>query len=234
MKVFVLGGGVIGVTSAYYLAKQGVDVTVIERQHDVPEETSFGNAGQISPGYSTPWAAPGIPTRAIKWLFQKHAPFAIRPDGSSFQAQWMCQMLANCNDKSYATNKARMVRVAEYSRDCLQALRAETGISYEHRTGGNGRNLHRQCQCRRDPDGGIAPRGRDGLRRHGHVAAQRRGDHPAGRHRPDPSPSLQGHLRRHLHQDAGRLRGDRAVLRLRLDVTGLSDPSPATHHARHD
>lgn len=146
MKVFVLGGGVIGVTSAYYLAKQGVDVTVIERQHNVAEETSFGNAGQISPGYSTPWAAPGIPTKAIKWLFQKHAPFAIRPDGSSFQAQWMCQMLANCNDKSYATNKARMVRVAEYSRDCLQALRAETGISYEHRTGGTLQLFRKQAQ----------------------------------------------------------------------------------------
>ena len=68
-------------------------MTVIERQHAVAQETSFGNAGQISPGYSTPWAAPQIPTKAIKWLFQKHAPLAIRPDGSSFQMSWLTQML---------------------------------------------------------------------------------------------------------------------------------------------
>lgn len=136
MKVLVLGGGVIGVTSAYFLAKHGVDVTVIDRQADVAEETSFGNAGQISPGYSTPWAAPGIPTKAFKWFFQKHAPFNFRPDGTAFQLQWMSQMLANCNDKSYAVNKARMVRVAEYSRDCLRNLRADTGIEYEQRTQG--------------------------------------------------------------------------------------------------
>lgn len=86
MQVIVLGGGVIGVTCAYYLAKQGVRVTVIDRQADVAEETSFANAGQISPGYSTPWAAPGIPVKAVKWLFQKHAPLAISPTARLFKA----------------------------------------------------------------------------------------------------------------------------------------------------
>lgn len=146
MKVFVLGGGVIGTTCAYFLAKQGVDVTVIERKHDVAEETSFGNAGQISPGYSTPWAAPDIPMKAIKWLFQKHAPLAIRPDGSLFQASWMCQMLKNCSANNYAINKERMMRVAEYSRDCLINLRQETGINYEHRTGGTLQLFRKQSQ----------------------------------------------------------------------------------------
>lgn len=136
MQVFILGGGVIGVTSAYYLAKQGVKVTVLERQSNVAEETSFGNAGQISPGYSTPWAAPGIPQKAIKWLFQKHAPLAIRPDGSSFQMAWAKQMLENCNPKRYEINKARMMRISEYSRDCIRSLRDDIGIRYEHRTGG--------------------------------------------------------------------------------------------------
>ena len=80
MKVLVLGGGVIGTTTAYYLAKKkGVQVTVIERQHAVAQETSFGNAGQISPGYSTPWAAPQIPTKAIKWLFQKTCAISDSP-----------------------------------------------------------------------------------------------------------------------------------------------------------
>ncbi|WP_374404274.1 FAD-dependent oxidoreductase, partial [Niveibacterium sp.] len=136
MKVLVLGGGVIGVSTAYYLARGGADVTVVDRQAGVALETSFANAGQVSPGYSTPWAAPGIPLKAMKWLFQKHAPLAIRPDGSLFQLRWMLQMLANCNPRSYSENKARMLRLAEYSRDCLRELRAETGIHYEERSRG--------------------------------------------------------------------------------------------------
>lgn len=136
MAILVLGGGVIGVCTAYYLAKNGEKVVVLERQADVAEETSFGNAGQISPGYSTPWAAPKIPTKAMKWLFQKHAPLAIRPDGTGFQAGWMWQMLANCNIHAYEINKERMMRVSEYSRDCIRSLRDEIGITYEQRTGG--------------------------------------------------------------------------------------------------
>ncbi|CAB4049058.1 D-amino acid dehydrogenase [Paraburkholderia phenoliruptrix] len=136
MRVVVLGSGVVGVTSAYYLARAGHEVTVIDREAGPALETSFANAGQISPGYASPWAAPGVPLKAVKWMFQKHAPLAIRLDGTQFQLQWMWQMLQNCTASRYAVNKGRMVRLAEYSRDCLQALRAETGIQYEGRTGG--------------------------------------------------------------------------------------------------
>ena len=136
MRVIVLGSGVIGVASAYYLAQQGASVTVLDRQAGPAEETSFGNAGQISPGYSTPWAAPGIPFKAVKWMFQHHAPLAINMDGSLWQLKWMAQMLKNCNAEHYAINKERMVRVAEYSRDCLRELREKTGISYENRAKG--------------------------------------------------------------------------------------------------
>ncbi len=136
MRVIVLGSGVIGVTSAYYLAQQGAEVTVLDRQTGPAEETSFGNAGQISPGYSTPWAAPGIPFKAVKWMFQHHAPLAINIDGSMWQLQWMAQMLKNCSADRYAINKERMVRVAEYSRDCLKKLRQDIGISYENRSKG--------------------------------------------------------------------------------------------------
>ncbi|QFS18111.1 D-amino acid dehydrogenase [Acinetobacter indicus] len=136
MRVIVLGSGVIGVTSAYYLAQQGASVTVLDRQTGPAEETSFGNAGQVSPGYSTPWAAPGIPFKAVKWMFQHHAPLAVNLDGSMWQLQWMAQMLKNCNAQHYAINKERMVRVAEYSRDCLRELRQDTGISYENRSKG--------------------------------------------------------------------------------------------------
>ncbi|RMX06424.1 D-amino acid dehydrogenase [Corticibacter populi] len=146
MEVIVLGGGVIGVTSAYYLARAGMQVTVIERESAPAEETSFGNAGQVSPGYSTPWAAPGIPLKAIQWLFKKHAPLAIRADGSLFQLRWMAQLLRNCSAERYAINKERMMRVAEYSRSCLQQLRADTGIEYEQRTGGTLQLFRSQAQ----------------------------------------------------------------------------------------
>ena len=136
MRVVILGSGVVGVTSAYYLARAGHEVTVIDREAGPALETSFANAGQISPGYASPWAAPGVPLKAVKWMFQKHAPLAIRLDGTQFQLQWMWQMLQNCTSARYAVNKGRMVRLAEYSRDCLQALRADTGIQYEGRTGG--------------------------------------------------------------------------------------------------
>ncbi|NQS86171.1 D-amino acid dehydrogenase [Pantoea allii] len=136
MHVVILGSGVVGVTSAWYLARAGHQVTVIDRQPQPAMETSAANAGQISPGYAAPWAAPGVPLKAMKWMFQRHAPLAIRLDGSRFQLEWMWNMLRNCDMRHYQQNKSRMVRLAEYSRDCLKALRAETGIAYEGRQGG--------------------------------------------------------------------------------------------------
>jgi len=136
MRVIVMGAGVIGTSTAYYLACAGAQVRVLDRQPAVAQETSFGNAGQISPGYSTPWAAPGLPLKAVKWLFQQHSPLAIRPDGTTFQWEWMLRLLSNCTAERYAVNKARMMRLAEYSRDCLRQLRADTGIAYEHRSQG--------------------------------------------------------------------------------------------------
>jgi D-amino-acid dehydrogenase len=136
MKVVVLGAGVIGVTSAWYLAKAGHEVTVIDRQPAAALETSFANAGEISPGYSSPWAAPGIPLKALKWMFMEHAPLIIQPRPDWAKLSWMARMLMNCTSEAYAVNKSRMVRLAEYSRDCLIELRAETGISYDERTQG--------------------------------------------------------------------------------------------------
>ncbi|GAC1037195.1 D-amino acid dehydrogenase [Pseudomonas sp. No.117] len=133
MRVLVLGSGVIGTTSAYYLARQGFEVVVVDRQAGPALETSHANAGQVSPGYASPWAAPGVPLKALKWLFQKHAPLAIRLTGDASQYLWMAQMLRNCTAARYAVNKERMVRLSEYSRDCLDELRQDTGIAYEGR-----------------------------------------------------------------------------------------------------
>jgi len=153
MHVIVLGSGVIGTTTAYYLAHQGARVTVLDRRPEPACETSYANAGQVSPGYSTPWAAPGIPLKALKWLFQKDAPLAIRPDGTLYQWRWMAAMLANCSAGRYAVNKERMLRLAEYSRDCLRELRADTGIQYEARTRGTlqlFRSAHQYSAAQRD------------------------------------------------------------------------------------
>ncbi|WP_141653859.1 FAD-dependent oxidoreductase, partial [Pantoea ananatis] len=112
MKIIVLGSGVVGVTTAWYLQQAGHQVTVIDKEAGPALGTSAANAGQISPGYAAPWAAPGVPLKAVKWMVQRHAPLSVRPDGSRFQLAWMMQMLKNCNPQSYAENKARMVRLA--------------------------------------------------------------------------------------------------------------------------
>jgi D-amino-acid dehydrogenase len=136
MKVLVLGGGVIGVSCAYFLARAGHEVEVVERQSGPALETSFGNAGEVSPGYSSPWAGPGVPIKAIKWLLMRHSPLVIQPLLDPAMWRWGLQMLANCNARAYALNKSRMVPIAEYSRDVLKALRAETGIAYDDRAQG--------------------------------------------------------------------------------------------------
>jgi D-amino-acid dehydrogenase len=136
VKVLILGSGVIGVTSAYYLAKAGHEVEVIDRQPKPALETSFANAGEVSPGYSSPWAGPGVPVKAIKWLLMKHGPLVIRPKLDPVMWIWLLKMLRNCTSARYAVNKSRMIPIAEYSRDRLRALRSETGIRYDEREQG--------------------------------------------------------------------------------------------------
>jgi D-amino-acid dehydrogenase len=136
MKVLVLGSGVIGVTSAYFLAEAGHEVTVVERREGPARETSFANAGEVSPGYSSPWAGPGVPLKAVKWLLMHFGPLVIRPKVDPAMVAWVLKMLRNCTSERYAVNKARMVPIAEYSRDVLRALRAATGIAYDERSQG--------------------------------------------------------------------------------------------------
>ncbi|OAP44019.1 D-amino acid dehydrogenase [Sinorhizobium americanum] len=131
MKVVVLGSGIVGVTSAYQLAKAGHEVTVIDRQPGPALETSFANAGQVSFGYCSPWAAPGIPLKALKWLFMEHAPLILRPKLDAAMLSWLLRMLSNCTSERYAINKSRMLRLANYSRIALAELRSETGLTYD-------------------------------------------------------------------------------------------------------
>ncbi|QCW24953.1 D-amino acid dehydrogenase [Lysobacter enzymogenes] len=133
MKVLILGSGVIGTAAAYYLAKAGHEVEVVDRRRAPAMETSYANAGEVSPGYSAPWAGPGVPLKAIKWLAMRHRPLVIRPALDPALWRWCLAMLRNCTHARYRINKGRMVRLAEYSRDCLRELRADTGIEYDAR-----------------------------------------------------------------------------------------------------
>ncbi|MEO6410883.1 MAG: D-amino acid dehydrogenase [Burkholderiaceae bacterium] len=162
MKVLVLGAGVIGVTCAYELARAGHEVEVVERRSGAALETSFANAGEISPGYSSPWAGPGVPIKAVKWLLMHHRPLVIRPHLDLEFVRWCAAMLRNCTAQRYAVNKARMLRLAEYSRDCLVELRRATGIAYDERTQGTLQLFRTQAQL--DSTGAdIAVLQRDGV-----------------------------------------------------------------------
>jgi D-amino-acid dehydrogenase len=113
MHTLVIGSGVIGTTTAYYLARSGHQVTVVDRQAGAGLETSFANAGQVSPGYSSPWAAPGIPLKAIKWLLSKHSPLVISPRMDAAMLRFMFHMLRNCTAERYRVNKSRMLWLVE-------------------------------------------------------------------------------------------------------------------------
>ena len=131
MKVLVLGSGVIGVTTAWYLHEAGHDVTVVDRQPEPGMETSFANGGQISWSSATPWAAPGIPLTALKWLLKPHSPLVLRPRFDPRLWVWLLQMLRNCTAQRFTQNRSRMLRLARYSHECLTALRERTGIDYD-------------------------------------------------------------------------------------------------------
>ncbi|HEX5353209.1 MAG TPA: D-amino acid dehydrogenase [Rhodanobacteraceae bacterium] len=146
MRVLVLGSGVIGVSSAWYLARAGFEVTVVDRAPGPALETSFANAGQISPGYAAPWAAPGVPLMALRWLFAKHPPLVIKPGLDPNQYIWLLRMLRNCTAKRYAINKARMLRLARYSAECLDELANELGLDYEGRQMGTLQLFRTQSQ----------------------------------------------------------------------------------------
>jgi D-amino-acid dehydrogenase len=145
-RVIVIGAGVVGVTTAYFLAKSGFEVIVLERQPGPALETSFANAGEISPGYASPWAAPDIPRKIPGWLMMRHAPLILRPKLDPAMITWMLRMLKNCTAQRYSTNKARMVRLALYSQQKLAILRQSTGISYDQRALGTLQLFRKQSQ----------------------------------------------------------------------------------------
>ncbi len=131
MKIIVLGAGVIGVSTAYYLAKRGHEVAVIDRQSGPGLETSFANGGQISAGFAEPWATPGTPFQALKWLGRSDAPLLFRLRADPALWSWSLRFLANCLPGRSRLNARRMLRVSLYSRQALAELREETAIQYD-------------------------------------------------------------------------------------------------------
>jgi D-amino-acid dehydrogenase len=136
MRVLVLGAGVIGVTTAYYLAADGHEVTVVDRQPGPGLETSFANAGNVCPSYATPWAAPGMRWKAAKWLFERDAPLSVRWRADPALLGWTASWLANCSRERFERNKRRMQRLSHYSLACLRELRVPLNLHYEETTHG--------------------------------------------------------------------------------------------------
>ena len=136
MKVIVLGAGIIGTASAWFLNKAGHDVTVIERQPGAAQETSFANGCQISVSHAEPWANPSAPGKILKWLGKEDAPLLYRFRPEWLQWKWGLHFLRECTPARTADNIRQIVSIAEYSRQTLQQIRAETGINYDHLTRG--------------------------------------------------------------------------------------------------
>jgi D-amino-acid dehydrogenase len=136
MKVIVLGAGIIGTASAWFLHKAGHEVTVIDRQPGAAQETSFANGCQISVSHAEPWANPAAPLKILKWLGQEDAPLLYRFRPEWLQWKWAVNFLRECTPGRTAENIRQIVAIAEYSRLTLQDVRAETGVEYDCLTKG--------------------------------------------------------------------------------------------------
>ena len=153
MRVIVLGAGLLGVTSAYFLSQLGHEVTVIDRQATPGAETSFANGGQISVSHAEPWANPSAPLKVLQWLGQEDAPLLFRLRADMRQWLWGLSFLRNCTPARTRHNIEQIVNLGTYSRDTLQQLRAATGIQYDQRTQGI---LHFYTN-QKEFDGALAP-----------------------------------------------------------------------------
>jgi len=135
MQVAVIGGGVVGVCTAYFLAEAGHDVAVVERRNNVAEQASFGNAGIVAPGHATPWAAPGMPGRVLSQLFRSDSPIILRPRFDRAMWTWLRRWMAECDIERYRINRERMQRVAFYSRDIMAMLDERYRLEFEQTRG---------------------------------------------------------------------------------------------------
>ena len=135
MRIAVIGAGIIGITTAYELAKDGHEVTVFERRSAAAEETSFANAGLIAPGYVAPWAAPGMPLKVLKHLLSCHAPVKLSLPLSTDELRWIRKWFKACKVETYVANRTHLQRLAFYSRERLHAITVELRLEYDRSDG---------------------------------------------------------------------------------------------------
>jgi D-amino-acid dehydrogenase len=135
MKIAVIGAGIIGVTTAYELACDGHEVTVLERCGAAAEEASFANAGLVAPGYVTPWAAPGMPTKVLGHLLSQYAPVKVGLPLATRDLVWMWKWLRACNLDTYLAHRTKLQRLAFYSRERLHHITNDLSLEYERSDG---------------------------------------------------------------------------------------------------
>jgi D-amino-acid dehydrogenase len=131
MKVIVLGAGIVGISTAWYLLEQGHEVTVVDRQADAALEASFANGAQISVCFCEPWANAGAPFKVAKWLLRADSPLLFRPKLDPQQWRWGLAFLGQCTDAAFERNVRQLVALGRYSHQALQALVRQTGIEYQ-------------------------------------------------------------------------------------------------------
>lgn len=161
MKVIVLGAGIIGISTAWYLLDEGYEVTVVDRQDDAALETSFGNGAQISVSFCEPWASADAPLKVAKWLLRDDAPLLFRPRLDPHQWRWGLSFLTQCHDAAFERNVAQLVALGRYSHESLKSLVAATGIEYQRLE----RGILHFFSTQADFDAGAA--GAEIMRRHG-------------------------------------------------------------------
>ncbi|RYX97449.1 MAG: FAD-dependent oxidoreductase [Comamonadaceae bacterium] len=173
MKIAVIGAGIIGITTAYELALDGHEVTVFERRGAAAEETSFANAGLVAPGYVTPWAAPGMPSKVFAQLFKQHAPVKLSWPLSGSEISWMWKWFKACKLPTYLTNRGHMQRLAFYSRDRLHEITGSLQLEFDWSPGytvllrneKNARMAHPGLQILRDAGVPFTELDADGVRK---------------------------------------------------------------------
>jgi D-amino-acid dehydrogenase len=135
MRVIVIGAGIIGVCTAYYLKERGCQVTVLDKNHGVAQDASFGNAGVLAAGLAEPWAAPGMPRKLLSQIFRSDSPVVVRPHVNVAQWRWIGHWLGQCNETAYRANRARMYRIASYSKVQRDRFSEQFELQYEQTSG---------------------------------------------------------------------------------------------------
>ena len=161
MKIIVLGAGIIGISTAWYLLEQGHEVTVVDRQHEAALETSFANGAQISVSFCEPWANAGASFKVAKWLLRDDSPLLFRPKLDPRQWLWGLSFLTQCTTAAFERNVAQLVQLGSYSHASLKTLVAQTGIEYDRLE----RGILHFFSSQADFEAGAA--GAEIMRRHG-------------------------------------------------------------------